>query len=129
MRLLDSDIMIDVLRGHQPALDWLSSLGAEELALPGFVLMELMDGCTSKRQMNALRRRMAGFRLHWPTEADCNRAVDDFARAHLSHNLGLLDALIGQCAVGLGVPLCTFNLKHFGAIAGILVEQPYGRKA
>ncbi|MBE9234132.1 hypothetical protein IQ231_21295 [Cuspidothrix issatschenkoi LEGE 03284] len=45
MILLDSDIIIDFLRKYPPAISWLSSLGEEEIALPGYVAMELMQGC------------------------------------------------------------------------------------
>jgi hypothetical protein len=37
--------------------------------------------------------------------------------------LGLLDALIG--ATVLGRPLATFNVKHYGVIAGLQTIQPY----
>ena len=36
MMILDSDIMIDLLRQHPPAVAWLDSLGEEEIILPGF---------------------------------------------------------------------------------------------
>jgi len=36
MLLLDIDIMIDVLRRYPPALAWLTSLGMQQLALPGY---------------------------------------------------------------------------------------------
>jgi len=42
MLLLDTDIMIDVLRRYPPALAWLTSLGTTQLALPGYVVMELI---------------------------------------------------------------------------------------
>jgi hypothetical protein len=63
--------------------------------------------------------------LHWPTDADCTRALYDFATYHLSHHLGLLDALIGETAVGLGQPLATFNVKHYSVITTLQTIQPY----
>ncbi len=56
---------------------------------------------------------------------DCQRALQDFAAFHLSHNLGLLDALIAHMAVGLGEPLATFNVKHYGVVTGLTTVQPY----
>lgn len=35
MLLLDTDVMIDILRNHHPATEWLRQLGEEEIALPG----------------------------------------------------------------------------------------------
>ena len=51
MILLDSDIMIDLLRQFLPAIDWLDSLpDEEELILSGFVVMELIQGCRNKTE-------------------------------------------------------------------------------
>jgi hypothetical protein len=58
---------------------------------------------------------------------DCQRALDEFTRFHLSHRLGLIDSLIAGCALGLGAILCTFNVRHYGLIAGLQIEQPYTR--
>jgi predicted nucleic acid-binding protein len=48
--LFDTDIMIDILRGHPPAIQWLASLGDEEIILPGYVVMELIQGCGNKAE-------------------------------------------------------------------------------
>jgi tRNA(fMet)-specific endonuclease VapC len=49
MVLLDTDVMIDILRGYRPALAWLRSLDDDIIALPGFVLLELIQGCKTKK--------------------------------------------------------------------------------
>jgi len=48
MILLDSDIAIDFLRRYPPSVRWLESLGDQLIALPGYVAMELMQGCNNK---------------------------------------------------------------------------------
>jgi predicted nucleic acid-binding protein len=63
----------------------------------------------------------------WPAEAHCTRALSDFSALHLSHGLGLLDALIAATAIGHGATLCTFNVKHYRAITGLRMLQPYDR--
>lgn len=55
------------------------------------------------------------------------QAVANFRRLHLSHGLGLVDSLIAATALSLNVPLCTFNVKHFRHIPGLITEQPYQR--
>lgn len=42
MLLIDTDVMIDVLRNHTPAMTWLQALGNEQIGLPGLVVMELL---------------------------------------------------------------------------------------
>ncbi len=63
----------------------------------------------------------------WPTGADCQRALTDFIAYQLSHNLGLLDALIAACAIGSSATLCTFNIKHYRVVPGLVMAQPYTR--
>jgi predicted nucleic acid-binding protein len=123
--LLDTDVMIDVLRGHPPAVAWLAGLGTTPVGLPGLVAMELLQGCQNLSDQQRLEKQLLQFALHWPTSADCQRAYLDFAAYRLSHNLGLLDSLIGHTAVGLNDRLATFNLEHYGVIASLQAFQPY----
>ena len=126
MRVLDTNVLIDLLRGDSSALAWLTSLDDQSL-IPGYAVFELLAGCDNALAVRRLERWLRPFQIYWPTATDRDRALTTFARARLSHNLGILDALIGECAVGLDVPLCTFNVRHFRAVAGLTIEQPYER--
>ncbi len=129
MLLLDTDVMVDILRGYPPALAWLGSSEQEELMLPGLVLMELVNGCRNGNEVNRVLRIAQVLPICWPTEPDCRRALGDFVSGRLSHNLGILDALIGECAVGLGASLCSFNERHFKAIPHLTTVRPYEKNA
>ena len=121
--LLDSDIMVNILRGVPDAVAWMAAAGP--VALPGLVVMELMQGCRSMADQRRMEARIRHFDIHWPTAADCARAYADFAAHRLGRGLGLLDALIGQTAVGLDEPLETFNVKHFSVVSGLTIVWPY----
>jgi predicted nucleic acid-binding protein len=122
--LLDSDILIDVLRGHLPAVAWFSDLDTVP-SVPGLVVMELIQGVSDSAGLRNVLKLVEPLPFVWPTEVDCNRALADFKSFRLSHNLGLLDALIAACAVGRSVTLSTFNSKHYTAIVDLVVDQPY----
>jgi predicted nucleic acid-binding protein len=124
--LLDTDILIDIQRGHRPAVDWFTEL-PELPAVPGFVVMELVQDAQNAGQVRQALRLIAALPIIWPTAADCNRALADFTAFHLSHSLGLLDALIAACAVGLSATLCTYNARHYRIVPGLVMEQPYIR--
>ncbi len=126
MDLVDTDVLIDVQRGHQPALTWFSSL-TELPSVPGFVVMELVQDARNVREVRQALKMVAPLRIVWPTEEDCARALSDFTAYHLSHGLGLLDALIAACAVGLSATLCTFNVKHYRVVPGLVISEPYTR--
>ncbi|QLE56865.1 PIN domain-containing protein [Nostoc sp. TCL26-01] len=126
MYLLDTDILIDIQRGHTPAITWFASL-SELPSIPGFVIMELVQDAENHQKLRNALKLVAPLTVIWPTEADLNRASSDFATYHLSHGLGLLDALIAACAVGRSATLCTFNVKHYRVVPGLIIAQPYTR--
>jgi hypothetical protein len=126
MYLLDTDVLIDVQRGHAPAIAWFSSL-SDLPSLPGFVVMELIQDSKNMQQVRKTLQLVAPLPVVWPTEADCTRALSDFTNYRLSNSLGLLDALIASCAVGRGLTLCTFNVKHYRVVPNLMTAQPYTR--
>lgn len=110
MRFVDTDVMVDILRGYPLALAWLQNLGTEEVGLCGIVVMELLQGCRSQQEITALEKFLAHYTVYWPTSSDCYRALNDLANNYLPHGLKMLDALIGHCAVGLNLP-CIHSIK------------------
>ncbi len=104
MILLDTDVMVDILRGHEPAKVWLETV--DEIGVAGLVAMELIQGCQNAREQRMLEKDLSD---------------------HLSDNIGLLDALIAETAIGLHAKLATFNVKHYHVIDGLQSLQPYTR--
>ena len=126
MYLLGTDILIDVQRGHPPAVAWFKSL-AELPSVSGIVVMEMIQDAQNAQQVRKALKLIAPLPVVWPAEADCSRALSSFTSYHLSHGLGLLDSLIAASAIGLSATLCTFNMKHYRVVPGLLVEEPYKR--
>jgi len=85
--LVDSDVMIDILRQYKPALDWLKMLDHEEIGIPGLVAMELIQGCRNSVELQKVEKILGSYRLYWSEKADCERALNDYATYHLSNNL------------------------------------------
>jgi len=50
MILVDTDVMIDVMRRYAPAVAWLDSLDTETIGIPGLVAMELLQGCRNREE-------------------------------------------------------------------------------
>jgi len=121
-----TDILIDVQRGHPPAVAWFKSLSGLP-AVPGLVVMELVQDAQNSRQVRQALKMVAPLPVLWPTEASSNQALSHFTAYHLSHGLGLIDSLIAACALSWSATLCTFNVKHYKVIPGLVLEQPYSR--
>ncbi len=126
MDVVDTDVLIDIQRSHPPALAWFSAL-TDLPAVPGFVVMELIQDARNSREVRRSLKLVSPLRIVWATELDCTRALSDFTAFHHSHGLGLLDALIAACAVGLSAILYTFNQKHYWRVPGLVTAQPYKR--
>jgi predicted nucleic acid-binding protein len=54
--LLDTDVMVDVVRNYPPAIAWLMGVGA--VGLPGLVAMELLQGCRNLTVQRRLEKQM-----------------------------------------------------------------------
>ena len=126
MLVLDTDVLIDVQRGHTAALAWFAGL-TDVPSVPGLVVMELIQGAKDAWQVREALRLTAPLPVVWPTTTDCQRALTDFTAFHLSDGLGLLDAMIAAIVVGLSAELCTFNHKHYRIVPGLVTVQPYTR--
>lgn len=88
--------------------------------------MELIQGAQNARQVNQVLRLVAP--SSGLAHQDCeNNSLSIYATFHLSHKIGLLDAMIGSCAIGLSASLCTFNVKHYSVVPGLTLLQPYER--
>src|SRR5436189_4747358 len=106
--VVDTDVRIDLQSAYLPAVAWYGKL-TEQPALPGLVIMEMIQLARNKREVLKALKFVSKFPIVWPAEADCQSALTNFSVHHVSHRLGLLDSLIAACATGLSATLCTFN--------------------
>ena len=127
MLLLDTDVLIDFQRNYPPAMQWLLSLTDIPL-VPGFVVMELIQDARNRKEMERSLKLTVPFAVIWPDELEANEAVRFFASYHLSHRLGLIDSLIASMAIHRDLTLCTFNVKHYRALADLHLDKPYTKK-
>lgn len=127
MILLDTDVLVDVLRAHAPALTWLKRLDGTVVGLPGLVALDKLQGCRNRQEQQRVEKAIEKYQLFWPTAADGDRALHTFSLVHLKSGIGILDALIAETAVGLGAPLATFNARHYRVIRALETVQPYAR--
>lgn len=121
MKLLDTSVAIDHLRGAPPAVDLLSGLiEAEEALLASEVVrFELLAGVREK-EVEALEQFFSA--LSWvPVGEEVARAAGSLARRHRASHSGIDDAdyLIAATALLLEADLLTTNVRHFPMITGL----------
>ena len=125
--LLDTDVLVDCLRGTPAARSWLEQATAESFQVPGIVAMELLVGCQSKADLERTHRFIAAFDVVWPEAVEFAKAYELLATHRLASGLSIPDCLIAAMALARSARLYTFNSKHFKVVAGLDVQEPYTR--
>jgi len=120
--LLDTDIVIEYLRGAAKAVQFLETLEGD-LLLSVITVAELWAGARGEEEEAALEQFFLAFRI-LPVDEATAREGGILRRQYApSHGIGLGDALIAAASLKEGVRLVSFNAKHFPMIEAI--EVPY----
>jgi predicted nucleic acid-binding protein len=124
--LIDSTVLIDYLRGHSDALNYLDTLRATEVqSIHTVVVAELIEGARNTTDLAGLATFLSTFNVIPPNEADATASVDLLKGFRLSHGVGWPDCLIAATALRLGRSVVTTNLKHFSPLPNLQVVRPY----
>ncbi|MGC8551895.1 MAG: type II toxin-antitoxin system VapC family toxin [Phycisphaerae bacterium] len=116
--LVDTDVMVDYLRGHAQAVDFIKKY-ADHIMLSSITVAELYAGVRGQEEQEILDEVISLF-LVVPVTAGTARAGGllkrDFGK---SHGVGLADAIIAATAQAANAQLRTLNAKHYPMIAGL----------
>lgn len=127
MILIDTDVLVECLRGSKMAKTWLGALHKDAFAIPGVVAMELLMGCRNQTDLHQIQRFLDSFNVAWPDASEFARGYGILLTLRLSSGLGIPDCLIAAMALARGARLYTFNLKHLQVVPGLDAQQPYSR--
>lgn len=110
--LLDTTIVVDFLRGRQPALSFVAALSSRP-HVSVVTLAEICAGLRSQRGETAARGFFATCRA-WPvTAAIAEEAGAQVRHYGRSHGLDLAGAMIAATSLHHGLALATLDIKHF----------------
>lgn len=77
--------------------------------------------------LESLQRFLSTFQITWPEASEFAAAYDLLLTHRPSSGLNIPDYLIASTALSRAGTLYTFNLKHFQAVPGLDVREPYLR--
>jgi predicted nucleic acid-binding protein len=118
--LLDTGVVLRHLRGHQPTVQILRTVGKQErLGVAVITRVEIHAGmhADEKHVTQKLLGRFITF--------DLDRTIADLAgdlvatRRRAGHSLGVPDAIIAATAMAHRLTLLTYNRRHFATIQGL----------
>lgn len=123
--LLDTAILVDLLRGHHPARTCIDSLPVEDRLIMFITAAELICGCRNRGEQRAVEQELADYRWLWMDEPTARLAIELYRESHLSHGVGFHDCYLAATAVHAAVAVATTNVKHFTGFAQLVVTRPY----
>jgi len=129
MIFLDTDVLVECLRGVPAATAWLKkeSSASSPFHIPGIVAMELVVGARDKVDLERIQKFLSSFTVIWPEATEFAHAYQLLANYRLASGLGIPDCLIAAMTLLRSACLYSFNLKHFQVVSGLSVEAPYTR--
>ena len=122
--LLDTDVLVEYLRGRPEAIEYLEGLESD-LFVSVVSVAELFSGVKGDQEERSLEQFLLAFTA-LPVTEGVARLGGLYRRGFRpSHGTGLADALIAATAEENGVNLVTFNRRHFPMVQKTMV--PYER--
>ena len=122
--LVDTDVLIDFLRGYGPAVSFVDD-HSDRIVLPAIVVAELYAGVKGDAEQTVLENLLSLLRVV-PISDEIARLGGLYRRDYgRSHGTGLSDALVAATAFLEGAELKTLNVKHYPMFEGI---EPAYRK-
>jgi predicted nucleic acid-binding protein len=124
MVLLDSDVLIDYLRGFSAARSYFKSVDAAAISVVS--VTELVSGARNDEEEAAMTELFSTMHVVGVDETiarEAGRLRRQFLR---SHNVETADALIAATSILHRLQLVTLNRRHYPMLADVLV--PYRKR-
>lgn len=120
--IIDTDVIIDYLRGQKDAVDFLEE-HVEDTHLSAMSVAELYQGVREGKERRQLDAMLEAFTL-LPIDSEIATAAGLLRRDYRNKfGCGLADCIIAASALHHELPLVTLNEKHFGMIKDVMI--PY----
>jgi predicted nucleic acid-binding protein len=122
--LVDSTVIIHLLRGNPAAQTWLSQ--QDHLGLTPIVWLEVIEGARGKQGQAATLEVLQSFEIVYLTQVDQTWTMNMLVQHRLSDGVAINDCLIASVCHRLQLPIYTHNTKHMTRLLDpALVIQPY----
>lgn len=116
--LLDTDVLIDFLRGYDKAVDFVTA-NSHKIILSSIVVAELYAGVKGDAELTALDNFISLFTVI-PVTSEIARLGGLFKRDYAkSHGVGLADSIIAATCKSENTALKTLNAKHYPMMKGL----------
>ena len=121
--LVDTDVLIDVSRNNEAAIDFLDQLD-DSWSMSIITALELIVGARNKNEVTQIDQLIAAYSAI-PLTAEIGNSSYGLLRQFVkSHGLRVFDSLISATALAENLTLVTKNKKHFQMISTLKLRIP-----
>jgi tRNA(fMet)-specific endonuclease VapC len=120
---VDTDVLIDVSRSNDAAIDFLDQLG-DPWSISIITALELIVGARNKKEVAHIDQLVAAYSAIPLTAEIGNSSYGLLRQFAKSHGLRVFDSLIAATAIDEDLTLVTKNQKHFQMINNLKLEVP-----
>ena len=119
MVLIDTNIVIEWLKGNEDIIRNLELIGYNELGISSITKMEVLIGARNASELKVLEKAINSLDVYHLNARISKEGVLLIKKFKLSHNLQIPDALIAATSMIYQVELFTLNKKDFHFIQDI----------
>ncbi|MBO8183542.1 MAG: type II toxin-antitoxin system VapC family toxin [Archaeoglobus sp.] len=122
MYLVDTDIIIDVLRGFEGSKEFLLKIAQEGIAISTITVAEIISGKESRDTVTRekILRFLRNFEII-PLTTEISVVAGEIRR---DYEIGIADAVIAATALNSGMTVVTRNIRHFERVKGLKLIKP-----
>jgi tRNA(fMet)-specific endonuclease VapC len=121
--LVDTDVLIDVSRNNEAAIDFLDHLD-DSWSMSIITALELIVGARNKKEVTQIDQLIAVYSAIPLTAEIGNSSYGLLRQFAKSHGLRVFDSLIAATAIEENLTLVTKNKKHFQMISTLKLKVP-----
>jgi predicted nucleic acid-binding protein len=124
-RTLDSDVLIDHLRGYQAYAGYIARYERGELRgyVSAVTVAELFAARRTREPVERKRvEKLLSLFIIVPVDMSISVLAGELRR---DYGLSLPDAIVAATALNLGLVLVTRNIRHYQRIPNLRLEVPY----
>ena len=123
--VVDTDVMIDFLRGYHSAIDLFREF-AESISFSTITVAEIFCGIKNEQESMEVERLFDIFPVKEPSLEIAKTAGKFVQQYRASHSLQIPDAIIAATCIQNNSQLITLNVKHYPMFKNL--KAPYTKK-
>jgi predicted nucleic acid-binding protein len=119
MVIIDTNVIIESLKGREKTIEILEKIGIENIAISSISEMELYVGALNKKELLFIKKRLEQIEIFDFDKRISRKSAELVFEFSKSHNLDIPDSIIAATCLVYDIPLFTYNTKDFKFIPGL----------